>query len=191
MRSSIADEPQLLEPGNGSLGEALAAEVGERRPAPQLERLVQTEGRLLCLTGGERRSPILDEPLETPQVEVVVLDPHEIAGEARGERVASDHTPETVDVRFDQARGGGARLLAPELLGEQLRGDDLAGVEEQKREQRALPIARELNWSAVAPDFERAKNRKLHRSSPQQANVARKRDLCRPTAPAVSRRPIE
>ena len=69
-------------------------------------------------------------------------------------------------MRIDQARGGGARLVAPELLREQLRGDDLAGVEEQEREQGALPIARELNRSAVAPDFERAKNRKLHRSLP-------------------------
>ena len=89
-------------------------------------------------------------------------------------------------MRLDQARGGGARLLAPELLREQLRGDDLAGVEQQEREQRALPIARELNWRAVAPDFERAKNRKLHRRPPQQANVARKGSLCRRRPPGRS-----
>ena len=70
-------EPQLLQPGNGSLGEALAAEVGERQPAPQPERLAQMRGRLLRLTGRERRSPILEQPLEASQVELVVVDPHE------------------------------------------------------------------------------------------------------------------
>jgi hypothetical protein len=41
-------------------------------------------------------------------------------------------------------------------------------MEEQEGEQGSLPVAPELDGRAVAPDLERAKNRKLHRSSPRR-----------------------
>src|SRR5207244_2519456 len=54
---------QLLEPGNLILGEAFVAEVGERRPAEEAERLAQ----LLELTPWGK-------PLEALQVELALLD---------------------------------------------------------------------------------------------------------------------
>jgi hypothetical protein len=161
-------EPELLQPGAGRLGEWLVPEVRQRRAAPEAKRLPEACGCVLGLPGGEGCSAFFHESLEAPQIDVLAVDAQQVAGEAGDECFASDGPAEAVDVRLDQTRGSRARLVPPELVGEPLGRHDLARVEEQKGEQRPLPITAKLYGRAVALDFERAKNRKLHRSSPSQ-----------------------
>jgi hypothetical protein len=72
-------EPQLLEPDDGRLGERFVREVHERRAAPERERGTQQLGRPVRLGIGERATPLLDEPLEAVEVELLGLDPQLIA----------------------------------------------------------------------------------------------------------------
>ena len=185
MRSSIAESrsssSRAMAPGRSARGGSRRAPARATAGAPRADA-----GRLLCLTGGERRCHPRRAPRNAAGRGRRPRPARDSRGSARRAHRVRSHAGD-FDVRLDQARGGGARLLAPELLREQFRGDDLAGVEEQKREQRTLPIARELNWSAVAPDFERAKNRKLHRRLPQPANVARGPGICCRTSSACAR----
>ena len=55
-----ARQPRLLQTGNLRLREAVMAEIGERRPSPQRERLDQP--------------PVLPEPLEALEIELVCVD---------------------------------------------------------------------------------------------------------------------
>ena len=58
-------EPELLETPDRGLRERLIRELGERRAAPQRERLAELLGRLRRLDAGR----LLDEALEPVQVE--------------------------------------------------------------------------------------------------------------------------
>src|SRR5690242_21223298 len=72
-------ETKLVEPADGSLRKGLVREIGERRPAPQSQRLAQLlrRGRRL---GGCRLS---DEALEALQVELVAIKREDIPGRTR------------------------------------------------------------------------------------------------------------
>ncbi len=72
-------QAKLLEPADRSLRERLVREIGERRPAPQSQRLAQLlrgDRRL-----GGRRLP--DEALEALQVELVAIKREDIPGGTR------------------------------------------------------------------------------------------------------------
>src|SRR5207247_7853365 len=61
-------EPQLREPPAGRLGERLLAELGQRRPAPELERLPEERGFPRRLACGAR---LLGQLLEAAEVRLV------------------------------------------------------------------------------------------------------------------------
>ena len=60
-------------------------EVGERRAAPESERLTEEP---CCGRSARRLCRLLDEPLEAEQVELVGLDPDQVAGLPGDDRVA-------------------------------------------------------------------------------------------------------
>ena len=65
-------DPQLLQPRDLGLEGRLVGQVGERRPAPQRERLVQQRRRGGRVGG---RAALGRESLEAEEVELVVVDP--------------------------------------------------------------------------------------------------------------------
>src|SRR5215217_9243555 len=67
-------EAQLLEPGDVSLRERLERDIGQSRPPPQPERIVEQtpRRRSVALEARSPRGP--DERLETPRVDRVGLD---------------------------------------------------------------------------------------------------------------------
>ena len=58
-------EPQFLEARDLRLGERLIREIGERRAAPQAQRLHEYAACRVCIAGGQRLAPVVDECLET------------------------------------------------------------------------------------------------------------------------------
>ena len=81
-----SEQSTFLQPSRLELRERLVQEVGQGRPAPERERLVQRFGR-----GGRISAPCpLDERAETIDVELAVLDAHEVAGRTPNDPVRAE-----------------------------------------------------------------------------------------------------
>ncbi len=134
-------QAQLLQTRDRRLRERLVGEIRERRPTPEPERLAQQPGS----GGGIGRGSLLDEPLEAADVELVAVEPQDVAGRARDEQrgAGAERLAQPRDARLQRRRARLGRLARPELLDQPVRRDDLVGVEEQEREQVSLPRARE------------------------------------------------
>ena len=65
------DGAELLEPRDLGLGERLVEEVGERRAAPERERLAQRALGRRRVAALERRAPLLREPGEAVEVDAL------------------------------------------------------------------------------------------------------------------------
>ena len=76
----------LLQPRDLGLRERLEGELGERRPAPQRQRLAQSGRRVLGLSGGQRLASVLDELLEALRVELTRAHAQAVAGARRLDR---------------------------------------------------------------------------------------------------------
>src|SRR5262245_9763017 len=76
-------EAKLLEAKDLRLRERLAREIGESRPAPQVERVVEQSRGLV----GRCPPCLLDELLEADEVELVGCDPDQISGLAGDDRI--------------------------------------------------------------------------------------------------------
>ena len=70
----VRDEAQLLEARDLALRERLVAQVRERRPAPEGERLGEQLGGLAKRTSAQRGVSFFREPLEAFRVELVRID---------------------------------------------------------------------------------------------------------------------
>ena len=84
-------EAQLLEPGDLSLRERLERDIGQGRPAPQRERIVEQAPRRRLVALDARRPRGADERLETPRVDRVGLDREAIARRHRLQRRRRRH----------------------------------------------------------------------------------------------------
>ena len=135
-------QPDLLEPGDRRLGEALVGEVRERRAPPQRQRVAQPLRRVGRQAAGEQAPPLVHQPLESVEIELVGLDPDDVAGRSGRQHVLRKRLAKSRDV--DPQRGGGAlgRVLAPELVDQPVSGNDLVGVEEEHGEKRTRLAAR-------------------------------------------------
>jgi hypothetical protein len=134
-------EPQLLQPGDLRLRERLVGQVGERRPAPQAERLAQhPRGR-----AGIGAAGLGDQRLEARRVELRRVEAEHVARRAGDEPAVAELAAQARDVHLDALGDRRRRRLAPDLVDQPLRRDHVVGVQEQHREQRALlgPAERE------------------------------------------------
>ncbi len=155
----------LLECGNALLFEAGAlgarercVELGERRPAPERERLAEHIRRL-----GRRLVPRpCDGGLEAIEIELALAHPNQVAAGLGDDRVAAERLAELRDVHLNRGRGGLGRLLAPELVDQALTRDGLVRVQEQKAEEAALLGACDLEAVAVVLDLEGAEDPEVH-----------------------------
>ena len=138
------DGAQLLEPGDLRLRERLVDEVGERRAAPERERLAQRDlggGRVARL---ERGPPLLRERDEAVHVDALGLELEHVARRARRDDGA-ERLAELRDVDLDGVRGRLGRIAGPERLDEPVDGDDASRLEREHGEERArlLPAERD------------------------------------------------
>ena len=77
------DEAQLLESGDLVAGEGLVAEVRQRRPTPEAERLAEHLRRLASVAVGEQPRARAEQILEPCRVERARLDAEQVAGRPR------------------------------------------------------------------------------------------------------------
>ena len=159
-------EALLLQPRDLRLREGLELQVGQRRAAPQRQRLAQQRRRLLRPPRSQRALPRLDVARETLRVELARTHAQPVA------RRRGLHDPRVAE-RLAQARHvhlhrlGRARrrVLAPQRERQPLRAHRLVGMQQQNGEQRAWLDAAQGERAALAAHFQRAEDPELHRAS--------------------------
>ena len=159
-------QPQLLQAGDLALAERLEREVGQRRAAPQRERLAQRPRGRPPIWSRARRG---EEPLEAVQVERVRPEPQLVARRPRHDDPVPVAVPGGLErppepghrhrERLERVAALGAR---PQLLEQPVAGDRLAGVQEQQRQQRPLLDAPERELPAADPRLERPQDEEFH-----------------------------
>lgn len=95
-------------------GERLDGQLGERRAAPQRQRLAQGRGSILGSTVCQHAACVLDEALEAFRVELSRLHAQAVAGRRRGHdlRVAKC-LAQPRDVHLHRLHGAAGSVLAP------------------------------------------------------------------------------
>ena len=124
-------------------GERLV-ELGQRRPAPERERLTEAARR--------------PELLEALQVRRAV---DRVAGSAGLQRPLREDLAQLRDGDVDHLHRGRRLLLAPEVLQQRVDRDDPPRLQEQAREQRTLPWAAERDRRAVVASLQRPEDEEL------------------------------
>ena len=143
-----AAQVELFQSGDLALGEVRIGELGQGRPAPELERLA--------------RHPVPHEPLELQHVELVVLDPDQVAGRLGEQAVAIKHLPQLRDVDVECLLRRLRRLLVPERLRQALGRDDLVRMQEQHCQEGTVLRSRQGDDSCPVDHVERAEDPELH-----------------------------
>jgi hypothetical protein len=151
-------DPHLLHPRDLGLGESLVREVGERRPAPQRERLAERRRRLLRTRAGGVR----DEPLKAGDVELRRLELDRVAGRAGDEPAVAELLAEPRDVDVDALCDRRRRRLAPQLVDEPLGRDHLIRMQQQQHQQRALLAPAERKRAVLLGHFQRTEKPEFH-----------------------------
>ena len=155
-------EAKLFEPLDGRTGERLVREVGERRPAPELERLAEQRGGGRGVVARARALGLRRQALEAGEVEVLVADAEDVAGRPRLDRVGrAERAPELRHLALHLRDGRHGRPSGVEVVGELLDGHDAVRVQEQDRERRALPRPAEPDRAVLADDLERSQDAEL------------------------------
>ena len=138
-------EAELVEPRDLLLRERLVAELGQRLAAPEGERLVEERRP----AHGLARPRLVDEAPHAGQVELLGLEPDDVAGRARLDRVRAERLPQLRDEVLERRDGGRRRIAGPERLDEPVDRDDPTGLEQQQREERPLLRAAERDRLAA------------------------------------------
>ena len=167
------DEAQLLKSGDLRLQPPLVDQVGQRWAAPQCERLVQLARRRDRV--GQAR--LAAQPLKVRKVELGRTDAQDVPRRPRVEPVRAQLRAQPRDIGLDALRGRRRRRLLPQV-GEQAIGrDDLAGVQDQNREQRPLFDPSEGKRALAVDDLQRAEDAEVHltadRTGADRAPLAR------------------
>ena len=147
------------------------AGVGQRSAAPQVERLGEPRhrgGRVavrVALAGQH------EQAFEALHVELVGLDPQEVAVRTGGQssagriRVACEleHLAQAADVDAERGRGARRRLAVPELLDQLLRRHRTVRAHGEQHQQLARLGAAQRHGRSVVADLGRTEDSKLHR----------------------------
>ena len=160
-------EAQLLEPLEAARGERLVGEVGERRPAPEVERLAEQRGRRAGVVARTRPLGLGRQALEAREVEVVVADSGAAYPGGRVSIAAAEpsarRSSETCRCTCVTAETGGRPAYRSSASA--LDRHDAVRVQQQDRERRALTRPSEPDRAAVADDLERTQHAELEHSS--------------------------
>ena len=144
-------QAQLIHAPNRCLCEGLEREVCEGGAAPETQRLAQLRRGLLRSPSAERGAAVAEELLEPIQVDLIGVEPDEVAGTLSDEDLArrAEQLAQLRHVDLDRVGGRRRRLLAPELVDQAIGRDDLIRVEDQDDEQRSPLRAAELERPPV------------------------------------------
>ncbi len=151
---------QLVETCGLEPREVLLLEIGERRPAPELERIAEQPGLRRRL----RVSCLLQQALEAVAIDGIPPDDEPVAGRLRDEDVSPDQLAQRRHRVLERPGRRRGRALPPEVGDEPVGGHDLTRAQRQCGEEGTLLSARQRDDPIAVPDLERAEQADLHRS---------------------------
>ena len=146
-------KPDLLEPRDRRLGEALVGDVRERRSPPQRQRLPQPIGGVACLPVREALPRVVDQPLEPVEVELIRPQTDHVAGRLRGEGIRRKRLAKARHVDTERSAACLGRILPPEVVDQTVGGNDLVRVQEKGGEESTLLRAAEPTLAALVPNL--------------------------------------
>ncbi len=157
-------QPLLLEPRDLRLRERLVGQVGQRRAAPHRKGLPQPFGRGRRVAGVERGAAAGSQRLEAVRVELAGRHPQHIAARLRsqGRRPVAERPANLQHGVLQRLGRGRRRRPAPERVDQPLGRDDLVAVDQQQREQRALPPAGERERRGSVAQLQRTEDPVVH-----------------------------
>ena len=158
-----AAEAEVVEPGDLGLGEALVADVGERRAAPQAERVPQRLRGLVRLAGGELLPSTPEVVLEEVGVERARPQPDGVAATLRHHHTVAHRGAQPRRHHVDGVPRVPRARAAPQLVDDAVERDDGAAPHQQQRQEGERPAARDT--SELAP-------RKLDLDRPEDPDLA-------------------
>lgn len=167
-------QAQLLEPGDLLRRERLECEVGERRAAPQLQRLTKQHFGVACRAFGQGGSALRQHRGEVLRVELSGLESEHVARRLRHEHRAAafvrEHFPKLRDVPLDDLRRSRRRPIAPNLVDQSVVRDHFVRVQKENGQKRTLPASPDVQEAASPHDLQRAEDTKLdHAIAPKLA----------------------
>lgn len=154
-------EPQLFEAGHRGVR---AGEVGQGRAPPQRERLPEYGRGSGVVALGEGRVAVAGQPLEAVGVDRVGGDGYAVAGGVGLDLGAGTEPPaQSGNLGLEGVGGPGRRLGTVQAVGQPLRGDGPARIQEEQGEQRAGAGAAGVQGAAVrGADHEGAQDAEAH-----------------------------
>ena len=153
-------QPQIVQPRRGGRGEAVVDEVGERRSAPQRQRLAQQLAGARVVAAGAGGAAVGDQALEALRVDLHV-EPV-AAGRGRDEPAVAERPAQPRDERLQGVHLVGREVLLPQRV-DQLAGRDRApGLEREAGQQRAQAAAADGDGAPVELHLERPEHADDH-----------------------------
>ena len=156
-------QPQLVEMLRLGGAPRLLGQVGERRPAPERERLSQVVGRIVRAPRFERRPAALEQALEAVEIELVRVDDDAVAVAGGLDPLRAERAPQPVDVHLQRLHGGCRAVPRPRARRQLLGRHHAPAVDEQQCEQRALLRRAERSRSPSDHGLDRPQDAELRR----------------------------
>ena len=173
-------QAQLLEPRGLVAREGVVAEVGQRRPAPERERLAaSTSAACSASPSPSSRRARPSSSSNVSRSSVPALDAKRVARRPRLDHTRAERLAQLRDVHLNRLDRRRRRPLAPEQADDRRGRDELAPAQQQQREHRPLPRRAHRQLPAVLPHRERAQNPELHLPKVTPARAGPFTGVCR------------
>ena len=155
-------QPRFLEPDDHRGGEAGAGELGQRRPAPQAERLAQPARRARRVLPVQRRTSLRHQLVKAGGVQGTGRNLQGIAPAARADAIVAQGPAEPGDLDLETVAV--RELLAlPHLVEKLIGGHRMAACQRQGGEECLGSQPADVQGPAIVPDhFERPEDPELH-----------------------------
>ena len=155
--------PQALETPGLHPARLPLLEIGQRRPTPQVQRVLRQVRRARRVAGGQGLPRPFEEPLEQPVVQLVVVQRQAVAGRPRLDGSRTEPLPQPDDAALHhlgprRRRGRRPTARPPERSVR----DRVAGAHHQRRQDDPVPGAESVR---LALDLERAEHGDTHAST--------------------------
>jgi hypothetical protein len=96
------------------------------------------------------------------EIELVGLEPDEVARRPSGQHVVRERLAKSRDVHVKGLGGADRHVLTPELVDQPVSGDHVVGVEQKQRQKRARLESAQGHLAAFVPNLERPEDPELH-----------------------------
>ena len=155
-------QAKLLQPPDLVESERLIGEVGQRRAAPQSERVAQQRRgprRVACRLSP---LPLVETLLEAVNVQLASLNVECVTSRLGPQTVVAQCATQLRDVVLEDLRRRRGRPLTPKLVDQPVRRERLVRMDQQERQQRTLLATPERDRSPLIADLERTEDVEIH-----------------------------